>query len=263
MFESPIQTVITNNRPVCRKLAWAADKGGLYIGASSSITVNYDVWTRANRNQRLCILSECRSGSTSLKIRVLGINGSWTEIQMCPENITKPGTETKQVVPAEKPVEPPAGIRRTGSIQVTRAIQKDEPEPEPEKNAADIPDKNFNKLAGASSGIMEGIGARRISFADAPVPADPIEKETPPAEEAAEASEAAEVVETAETVAESNDVAEAGVNKEEEIEALLAARKWDEALKALSELYPEAGFTRRSIMSLRKLAAIKHKYSLA
>lgn len=254
MFESPIQTVITNNRPVCRKLAWAADKGGLYIGASSSITVNYDVWTRANRNQRLCILSECRSGSTSLKIRVLGINGSWTEIQMCPENITQNRTETKQVVPAEKPAEPPAGIRRTGSIQVTRAIRKDEPEPEPEKNAADIPDKNFNKLAGASSGIMEGIGARRISFADAPVPADPIEKETPRAEEAAE---------VAETVAESDAVAEAGVNKEEEIEALLAARKWDEALKALSELYPEAGFTRRSIMSLRKLDAIKHKYSLA
>lgn len=254
MFESPIQTVITNNRPVCRKLAWAADKGGLYIGASSSITVNYDVWTRANRNQRLCILSECRSGSTSLKIRVLGINGSWTEIPMCPENITQNRTETKQVVPAEKPAEPPAGIRRTGSIQVTRAIRKDEQEPEQEKNAADIPDKNFNKLAGASSGIMEGIGARRISFADAPVPADPIEKETPRAEEAAEA---------AETVVESDDAAEAGVNKEEEIEALLAARKWDEALKALSELYPEAGFTRRSIMSLRKLDAIKHKYSLA
>lgn len=261
MFESPIQTVITNNRPVCRKLAWAADKGGLYIGASSSITVNYDVWTRANRNQRLCILSECRSGSTSLKIRVLGINGSWTEIQMCPENITRNGTETKQIVPAEKPAEPPAGIRRTGSIQVTRAIRKDEPETEPEKNAADIPDKNFNKLAGASSGIMEGIGARRISFADAPAPApapaDPIEKEAPRAEEAAE-----EAAEDAETVAESNDAAEAGVNKEEEIEALLGARKWDEALKALSELYPEAGFTRRSIMSLRKLAAIKHKYSL-
>lgn len=256
MFESPIQTVITNNRPVCRKLAWAADKGGLYIGASSSITVNYDVWTRANRNQRLCILSECRAGSTSLKIRVLGINGSWTEIQMCPENITRNGTETKQVVPAEKPVEPPAGIRRTGSIQVTRAIQKDEPETEPEKNTADIPDKNFNKLAGASSGIMEGIGARRISFADAPAPApaDPIEKEAPRAEEAAEA---------AETAAESDDAAEAGVNKEAEIEVLLEARKWDEAMKALSELYPEAGFTRRSIMSLRKLGAIKHKYSLA
>lgn len=261
MFESPIQTVITNNRPVCRKLAWAADKGGLYIGASSSITVNYDVWTRANRNQRLCILSECRSGSTSLKIRVLGINGSWTEIQMCPENITQNRTETKQVVPAEKPAEPPAGIRRTGSIQVTRAIQKDEPETEPEKNTADIPDKNFNKLAGASSGIMEGIGARRISFADAPAPADPIKKEEPRAEEAAEAAE--EAAEAAETVAESNDAAEAGVDKEAEIEALLEARKWDEALKALSELYPEAGFTRRSLMSLRKLAAIKHKYSLA
>lgn len=260
MFESPIQTVITNNRPVCRKLAWAADKGGLYIGASSSITVNYDVWTRANRNQRLCILSECRSGSTSLRIRVLGVDGAWTEIQMCPENITRNSTETKQVVPAEKPAEPPAGIRRTGSIQVTRAIRKDEPETEPEKNVADIPDKNFNKLAGASSGIMEGIGARRISFADAPVPADPVEKEAPRAEEA---SEAAEVAEAAETVAESNDAAEAGVNKEEEIEALLAARQWDEALKALSELYPEAGFTRRSIMSLRKLVAIKHKYSLA
>ena len=257
MFESPIQTVITNNRPVCRKLAWAADKGGLYIGASSSITVNYDVWTRANRNQRLCILSECRAGSTSLKIRVLGINGSWTEIQMCPENITRNGTETKQVVPAEKPVEPPAGIRRTGSIQVTRAIQKDEPETEPEKNTTDIPDKNFNKLAGASSGIMEGIGARRISFADAPVPADPIGKEASRAEESAEAA-----VEDAAEAAESNDAAEAGVDKEAEIEALLEARKWDEALKALSELYPEAGFTRRSIMSLRKLAAIKHKYSL-
>lgn len=69
-MNNPIITVIRNNTNEDRFIRWTGE-GTVWVGANASVEVPYEVWSKADRKQRVSILADTQQNNVSLTLKVL------------------------------------------------------------------------------------------------------------------------------------------------------------------------------------------------
>lgn len=265
MSDNVIYTEIKNNAPIERTLRWTGE-GPVCVEAGSTISVPYEVWSVADRQQREAILAETQSGDTELTICIKTCATEYTRIKFNPSIILDP-------LPAVRVEAQPAVSQVSQSI--VAEMQEDDKRHTIKAHAHDgghAAEVYGVKVEQPDDGAVAGIRTEGASTNGFMVDTDTEVRSTRaklaaqvPMEETAEGDKlvAFRAVETiGMTVANPEAVIEEPLA--DRFNALTKEKKWEDALNLLIEAYgkDKVKFTARAIMSLKTFEAVAKKYGL-
>jgi len=263
MNDQPIYVTIKDEKNLARGLSWLA-KGAKWLAAGGTVTVDYDPWSCADRNQQACMANAINNGSISMTINVLNDVGEYVSVPYCPGKSANKAFIQKQTAPAAAvgvaaPKAQPAQIFRqadNGTHTVVAGVNKfaskyklnavDVTPPGGTPNAYGFAKVGDAAPEGADTGLRKAADAqdKPAEPASAPVP-DPVHEPAPaPAPKTAEQS-----------------AAQCDADK---FNALLAEKKWSEAYKLLKAHFGEdkVTFSQRSLQYIGSWEALVSKYGL-
>jgi len=263
---TPIATIIHNLLNNSRMVNWTAEKQ-TWLEANGTAEVPYEIWSAANKVQRESIKAEVTSGYVTLELRVMKPNGCQEIIPFSPVgDLSVAPVQTTQIVQAK----------------VEEAPKKDEAQ---EKNYKVLGNhvvvansKGMDELSGKfgmksqivdqpgvvevgedmkdvvkwSDGMIEEKGGRGFNKK-----AEAEEQEEAPAEEPAE--------ETAEESAEEQEEEKTEEAVEKEVNELLSAKKYEEALEVLTDWFGknQVTFKAAALRYTKTFEAVVKKFKLS
>jgi hypothetical protein len=247
MNDQPIYVTIKDERNLARGLSWLA-KGAKWLAAGGTVTVDYDPWSCANRNQQACIAGAINNGSITMTINVLNDVGEYVSVPYRPGKAPKtafiaPAQPVQAAKTAFVPQAKPAQVFEqtdTGSHTVVAGVNK---------VAAKYGIKST--VVTPPAGTADSYG---FSTTDDVAPAEAASGFDKKAAIAAEQEdEQPEVVEPAEAQSDAD-----------KFNALLAEKKWSEAYRLVKAHFGDdkITFSQRSLQYIGSWEALVSKYGL-
>lgn len=263
MNDQPIYVTIKDERNLARGLYWLA-RGSKWLAAGGTVTVDYDPWSCANRNQQACIAEAINNGAISMTINVLNDAGEYVSVPYCPGKSANKAFIQKQTAPATAvsvaaPKAQPAQIFRqtdNGTHTVVAGVNKfaskyninavDVTPPGGTPNAYGFAKVGDAAPEGANTGLRKAADTqnKQDEPAPAPVPKSVQEPDPAPTPEP-----------TAQPAAQSD---------AEQFNALIADKRWTDAYKLLKAHFGEdkITFSQRSLQYVASWEALIAKYGL-
>lgn len=246
----PISVTIKELKGQARNLIWCA-RGHRWIGANSTVTLDYEPWSCADRKQRETIRAELGSKRISLTMHVLSADGRIIDIDYDPSLISGAAEPAAPAVSKPMAVAEPVkkseenriivGKNNAEAIGLGFKAEAVVPPTQGEEKPRDA-DVGFTKLAATDAkGIV--VGAVEADVETAVIPADSPEvnpEAAPPPL-----------------------VGDPLTHVRELFDKCVENKQWDEALEVLRAAFGDlVTFSSRTIMAMKDYDAIVSKYSL-
>lgn len=236
-MSNPVYTTIKNNTPEGRTIRWS--KTPVWLPGGGSVDVPNEPWSIADRNQRTVMLASLRNGTVSLTLHLAQADGTVVDVPYDPSATVAAPAATPTHMTAPKPPAPltPKVVKqddndhiiRVGSDNVAAAgLNLKTEEVKPPASDHNIPkgDKAFAATeVAADRGVVVQDEMKKLADTKAEKDSDPVR---------------------------------------DEFNALVAEKKWEDALALLVKTYGEdkVTFSVRSIMAIKDYDAVVAKYKL-
>lgn len=238
MYRALVTTTIKNTGNNARKINWTGD-GAVWVDAGKSLTVPYEVWSKADRKQRAGIIADCGNGSIELTINVVNKDNESISIPFDPST----GADNKPKVtvsPATKNM--PIQNDSAEQLNTVKASTPDSKKAAQQFGATtDNPEESFDTTP-------EGVSKQGFSVDDS----GDIKSTKTALNEPQEASN------------EEQEDADTDNNAKALFDAAVADKRWDDALQVLTDTFgaDKVTFTTRTIMTIKDWETIREKYNL-
>lgn len=260
-MQTPVSVTVTNLTGITKTLYWLP-KGIGTLRPYGRMSLDFEPWSAASRNQRASMLAALSNKSIKLTLHVMGADGEMVNIDYDP-SLTLGLRKASAPAPAA-PVKTASGnLAASAMAGGSNTVQI----ASPANTELSFDGANHTVIASGAGSAATVFGFTSEAVKP-PVAVQPLEAPmgfTKTAVSAAGTSTGSAPEKKAKE-AEAPAPAETSVSVKERFNALTAEKKWDEALQLLVDTFGTeriAGITKRSLMSLKDYDAVVAKHGLA